>query len=151
MSSLTDDKQVVNYISLFTPETIAPVVDEINYITSDRGSSHPLTALKAALEKLEPLRRKHDLLKMFERNGLSENTESKTPSQCRNDSSGEIESSETKEQEEFDSLRLSSNDYPGFTRVGHDLYSKISNPCFVCNESAVAFYLKCRKNMNSMK
>jgi hypothetical protein len=151
LSSLTNDKNIVNYMSQFTPETVVPDIDTIKFIAADRATSYPLTHLDSSLSKLKPLKKQYDLKR-------KEHITAATAAVATDDTTIDLDTSkikcfsgdvitdrgneEDKEQAEFDSLRISSKEYTGFTKIGPDLYSKISNPCFICNESAVSFYTR---------
>lgn len=154
---MTNDKNIVNYMSQFSQDTIVPDIDTIKFIATDRATSYPLTELDSRLSKLKPLKKKYDLF-VKQKSTLSDpdggvgEEKAGGPGQVfkakystdDEDEEARDESkdhdSEEDEQKEFDSLRVSSKEYAGFTKIGPDLYSKISNPCFICNESAVIFY-----------
>lgn len=149
LSSLTNDKNIVNYMSQFSPELVVPDIDTVKFIATDRATSYPLTELDICLSKLRPLKKKYDML-------MKSNASPKKNGQGEAMSTGKTptvesvaETIEDKEQKEFDSLRVSSKEYFGFTKIGPDLYSKISNPCFICNESAAIFYT--RYNIENLK
>jgi hypothetical protein len=165
LSTFTNDKNIVHYISQFAPEAVVPDIDSIKFIATDRATSYPLSELDFALSKLKPLKKKYDLLTKSnatpsiasagEQSGSNNNistdmANSNIPfSSANGDATNQPqeieegqESEEDKEQKEFDSLRVSTKEFPGFTKIGPDLYSKMSNPCFICNESAVIFYTK---------
>lgn len=124
-------------------------MDAIKFIAMDRATSYPLTELDSLLTKLSPLKKKYDALLAQKKQssthvGVSEKPISSAAAEVYSIHQQEADkvSTEVKEQREFDSLRVSSEEYAGFAKIGPDLYSKISNPCFICNESAVIFYTK---------
>lgn len=149
-------------MSLFTPESVVPDIDTIKFIADDRATSYPLTELDSSLSKLRVMKKKYDAL--LKKNIALKNEEKygcygtvPTSSSCvqpddtinQQQNTTDKECDEDREQKEFDSLRVSTREYTGFTKIGPDLYSKISNPCFICNESAVIFYT--RYNMINLK
>ena len=141
LSSLTNDKNIVTYMSMFTQDSVVMDIDTIKFIATDRATSYPLTALDACLSKLRPLKKK------FDQKLKKTATKHSSDKQCVNNSKNALavakygaDLEEESEQKEFDLLRVSSKEYVGFTKIGPDLYSKISNPSFICNESAANFY-----------
>ena len=155
LSSLTSELDILNYMSLYSNDLIALDMDSISFMLTDRSSTKPLHHLYNELLPIQTLHEtmnnfKQDVLQSFYENSIHVtdavpvvNTTLSETDLNRNDNLEPL-SSVTSSGLSV-SLSSSQEDYPGFLQTGPNVYAKVSNPHFVCNEKTVSSYVSYRK------
>jgi hypothetical protein len=169
LSSLTSELDVLNYMSLYSNDLIALDMDSISFMLTDRSSTKPLHHLYNELLSIESLHEtmnhfKQDVIQSFYQNSI--NVADAPPpadpaaADLVHETNGSVNETDLNWNEYLDPLSYvtskgvghlpssysSHGDYPGFIQTGPNVYAKVSNPHFVCNEKTVSSYVS-YKNM----
>jgi hypothetical protein len=143
LSSCTAESDILKYMSFFDQESIAYEMDAITFTATDRASAKPFSQVGNNFTVIRDIKRRIDGAKLAL---LAQAATDRQESPIA-DSSAELQKhiftagtggADDSEHSE------ANQDYPGFVQTGPDMYTKISNPHFVCNQRAAASYASYR-------
>lgn len=157
LSSLTSELDILNYMSLYSNDLIALDMDSISFMLTDRSSTKPLHHLYNELLPIQTLHEtmnnfKQDVLQSFYENSINVtdaaplvNTTLNETDLNWNDNLDPLSYVTPSGVGHLSASTSSHEDYPGFLQTGPNVYAKISNPHFVCNEKTVSSYVSYKK------
>jgi hypothetical protein len=152
LSSFTSELDILNYMSLYSNDLIALDMDSIHFMLTDRSSSKSLHHLQNELISIRSLQQTMNLLReqtiqdFYSSSLLSvgseEGKEEKEEERKTQESDQEIAEINREDPTALASTLAPSayGEYLGFIQTGPDLYAKIANPHFLCNEKTVSSY-----------
>lgn len=150
LSSVTTESDILKYMSYFDKESVAADMDAITFMATDRASSKPFGYIERNFSCIRDIKNRFDQTKA----ALIADTINDVQSSGRIDDLGNAIDLQCRGMHPVNSddycrnteAVLSTNEeYVGFLQTGPDIYTKISNPHFVCNQRAAASYAKYQK------
>ena len=146
LGSLTAEGDIIKYMSYFDRESVAGDMDVITFMATDRASSKPFTHIERNFTAISGIKKRLDESKSAIR------AELEASSVCSPFTEGStisgVPSGRTDiENPYWESLLSTNEEYHGFVQTSPDVYTKISNPHFVCNQRAAASYANYRKSV----
>ena len=146
LGSLTAEGDIIKYMSYFDRESVAGEMDIITFMATDRASSKPFTHIERNLTAIVGIKKRLDACKAAIRAELDV-CSACSPISVGSAFSGLPTALADGESAYSDSMLSASDEYHGFVQTSPDVYTKLSNPHFVCNQRAAASYANYRKSL----
>lgn len=143
LSSCTAESDILKYMSFFDQESIAFEMDAITFTAADRASAKPFSQVGNNFTCIRDIKCRIDEAKGVVLSKIAETKKLENLWDADVDPQHRIFTNPTGTTIDIDRTEAN-EDYPGFVQTGPDMYTKISNPHFVCNQRAAASYASFR-------